>query len=103
MLTNKVKRWFKRILTEQIVELKPFKKKISIHYVYYLKRKWTDLNNVHSVISKFFTDTIVELSRIRDDTVEYIPDSRETFWGYDKENPRAEIFISMYDDDKQTQ
>jgi len=90
---NNIKRWFKETIADQINKLTPFTNQIDIHYVYYFKRKWVDLNNVHSVISKFFPDAIVELWKITDDTVEFMPDARETFWGYDKDNPRAEIFI----------
>jgi hypothetical protein len=84
---------FKDIIAEQVMKLPKYTKPVTIQYKYRLKRKGSDLNNVHSVISKFFPDCLVELGKLGDDTCEYIVDSRETFMGYDKENARAEIEI----------
>lgn len=85
---------FKEIIAEQVGKLPLYDKlPVAIHYEYYLKRKWTDLNNVHSTISKFFPDVLVEMGKLPDDTTEEIIYSTERFCGYDKDNPRAEIYL----------
>lgn len=94
--SNNAKVIFKSIISEQVSKLPVYSRPITIHYNYRLKRKGSDLNNIHGVISKFFPDCLVELWKLWDDTTEYIVDSRETFMGYDKENPRAEIVVSYF-------
>ncbi len=93
---NNAKVMFKDIIAEQVKQLPKYDKPVTIKYMYWLKRKGSDLNNVHSVISKFFPDCLVELGKLGDDTCEYIVDSRETFMWYDKDNPRAEIVVSYF-------
>lgn len=87
---------FKESIQDQVNKLPSYDNPITIQYKYWLKRKGSDLNNVHSVISKFFPDCLVELWKLEDDRCEYIVDSRETFMWYDKDNPRAEITVSEF-------
>ncbi len=87
---------FKEMIADQIEPLGFYDKPITISYTYFLKRRWSDLNNVHSVISKFFPDVLVEMGKLKDDTADEIVHSQETFGWYDKDNPRAEIEISYF-------
>ncbi len=94
--SNLAKHNFKGLIADQIIWLEYYSKPITISYTYYFARKGTDLNNVHSVISKYFPDALVEMGKLYDDTTEEIVDSRETFGWYDKDNPRVEIEISYF-------
>lgn len=91
--SNEVKRLFSLKVQDQVNWLSTFEEPICILYKYYLKRKWTDLNNIHSVISKFFPDILVDMDKLVDDNTEYINSSLEIFMWYDKDNPRCEIQI----------
>ncbi len=94
--SNYAKIEFKRLVSEQVEQSIVYTRPITIHYTYYFARRGSDLNNVHSVISKFFPDALVEMGKIKDDTADEIVDSRETFGWYDKVNPRVEIEISYF-------
>jgi len=91
MLSNKVKLFYHELIKKQYNGEK-FTCAVP-KYMIYSKRNGTDGANIRSIIEKFVLDGLVEVGAIKDDTIEYInEDSSEYF--IDKENPRAEIFIT---------
>ena len=94
-LSNNLKKYYQSLF----IELRKYKfDKINrLEFHFYSNRKGVDLSNVCSIHDKFFTDCLVNYGCIKDDTVEYIQEVRNIFKGYDKINPRVEIFI--YSDD----
>jgi hypothetical protein len=60
-------------------------------------RQLCDVNNVCSIVDKFFSDSLVAASVIPDDNYNFIADSRFKFGHVDKENPRVEVVIRSPD------
>lgn len=90
---NKSKVEYKRSMEDQILALPKFNK-IQIEYILYPKTKRrTDIGNVLAIHQKYFEDALQELSKIDDDSYEYIPSISFSFGSVDKNNPRVEIKI----------
>ena len=90
ILSNKIKAHYHQLVKEQY-DGSTFNK-VSVHYKIYAKRRGTDGGNIRSVIEKFVLDGLVEVGAFPDDSIEYVSgDSSEYF--YDKENPRAEVYL----------
>ena len=90
---NNAKKRFKKLVAPQLLELDALTGKLRIDYIYYAKRKGTDLDNFTSTAKKYFQDALVELGIIPDDNCGVIVDTREKYAGIDKENPRIEVVI----------
>ncbi len=90
---NTAKVSFKQLIEDQVASLGYYDKPPFIYYKYYFQRKWSDVNNVHSVITKFFLDVLVTMGKIKDDTADEVKDARENFIWYDKDSPRVEIYV----------
>ena len=96
IVNNKLKKEFELIVSKQLKEYRFSKfKKIEIDFVLYKasKRK-IDRSNVLSIIEKFFCDALVSLQIIEDDNDDFI-ESTHYYSGYDKNDPRVEIFIKV--------
>ena len=98
--SNAVKAKFKKVVESQILALPDLTAlwgQVRFHYVYYAPdRKLRDLNNVVGVIDKFFGDALVELGRLEDDNLNFVPAYSCEFGSIDKYNPRMEVFIRPY-------
>lgn len=71
-----------------------FEGKIGLEFiVYYKDRRKRDRANITSVTEKYFSDALVELGCIPDDSDKYIEYSLHRTGGIDKENPRCEVTI----------
>lgn len=90
---NKAKVNFKEALREQIEPIKPMTR-CTVRYVLFVgSRRLTDVANVCTVVDKFFMDAMVEFGKLPDDNYEHLPKVIYEFGGYDKVNPRVEIYI----------
>ena len=90
---NKAKVNFKEHMAEQI-ELIPLINKCSARYVLYVgSKRLCDIANVCSVVDKFFMDALVEMGKLPDDNYEHLIKVEYSFGGYDKSNPRVEIYL----------
>lgn len=90
---NKAKVNFKEALREQIEPIKPMTR-CTVRYVLFVgSRRLTDVANVCTVVDKFFMDAMVEFGKLPDDNYEHLPKVIYEFGGYDKANPRVEIYI----------
>lgn len=85
---------FRSELAPQIEELPFFNNPIELTYVVYFgsKRRF-DLDNVITVIHKFFCDCLTHFNKIEDDNYKHIPRIIYEFGGIDKNYPRCEIYI----------
>ena len=59
----------------------------------YFLRNDADVGNIHSVLEKFFLDSLVALHRLPDDGLKYVIGANYEFAGFDQKNPRCEIEI----------
>ena len=90
---GKAKKHFKLMILDQLIKSDKFTGKIEIHYVYYAKKKGTDLDNFVGMARKFFQDALSEFGLIEDDNTNIIIASSESYGGIDKENPRVEAEV----------
>lgn len=84
---------YKELMAEQIKKAPKFKKVICLYKVYAPNKRSFDLGNVCSVHEKFFEDAFVELGKLEDDNIDYIPLVIYMGCGIDRENPRVEIEV----------
>jgi len=94
---SNAKKKFSALMAEQIKSFDPIDCQVSIKYVYYAKRKGTDLDNFIGMAKKFFQDSLVDHGFMPDDNVKFIVANSEFYGGIDKENPRVEAFITTLD------
>lgn len=72
----------------------PVMKKISITYTLYPgNKRLCDLDNILSIIAKYFQDTLVELGKLPEDNYLFIPETLFRFGVIDKNNPHCKIKI----------
>ena len=94
MVLNNAKQAYAREIASQLEGLGRYNK-ISIHYTLFKStNRRCDLDNVISVHRKFFQDCLVESGHIKDDDVEYIVSSSESYGGYKKNAGYVEITIT---------
>lgn len=89
---NDAKDQYTRMMLPVIPDIK-LKCPIQVVFKYWLKNKSQDLNNIHSVITKFFFDALVKKWCIPDDSIQFINATCEEYVKIDKDNPRCEIYI----------
>lgn len=92
-LLNSSKINYKEHMKEQILKSPKFDKAICLYKVYTGSRRGFDLGNVCSVHEKFFEDAFVELGKLEDDNIDFIPLVVYLGCGIDKDNPRVEVEV----------
>lgn len=90
---NNCKINYKEHMTSQIKKSNKFNKVLCVYKVYAPNKRAFDLGNVCTVHEKFFEDAFVELGKLPDDNIEYIPLVIYMGCGIDKDNPRVEIEV----------
>lgn len=93
---NKAKAKFKDTIREQVLAL-PYLHKIAVTFTFHPgKGIIPDTNNVCSIADKFFLDSLVELSRLKDDSRKYVLGTRYLPGAQDRDNPRVEARIHLH-------
>lgn len=91
---NKMKVRFKETMEDQIKLLPQFKT-VSIWYkLFYPNERDIDTANFTSIVDKFLCDALKEFGVIEDDNRKFVIETRSTFGGVDKRNPRCEAHIT---------
>lgn len=90
---NNCKINYKEQMKKQISRSPRFKKVLCVYKVYSGSRRSFDLGNVCSVHEKFFEDAFVELGKLEDDNIDFIPLVIYVGCGVDKDNPRVEVEV----------
>ena len=80
-------------MEKQIKSAPRFKRVLCLYKVYAGSKRSFDLGNVCSVHEKFFEDAFVELGKLEDDNIDFIPLVIYMGCGIDKENPRVEVEV----------
>ena len=88
---NKAKADTKAVLKNQILALPKFNKVRLTFTLFPKTKRLCDLDNIHSIICKFFQDALVEYEKIPEDNYLFIPEVDFRFGEVDKTNPRIEI------------
>lgn len=91
---NKSKVQFALDVEEVMKSLPVLRTPIIIKVVIYAPdKRLFDVDNVGSIVTKYFNDCLVSYGKIPDDNYLYVPEVRHAFGGIDKDNPRAVVFI----------
>lgn len=71
---------------------------VALEYVLYPgTTQICDVNNICSIVDKFFSDSLVKCAVLEDDNYKFITDSRFRFGHIDRENPRVTVIIRSPD------
>lgn len=85
-------------MKSQMDKFDPIEGKVKVHYVYYSKSNNNpDLDNFIGTVKKFFQDSLVEHGLLEDDNINFIVANSEAYGGCDKDNPRVEAFITVFE------
>ena len=92
---NKAKQNYSLVIKSILREVKAEKfTRVKITYTLHPKtRRLTDLDNVISIVQKFFQDALVKEGFLEDDNYKYIAENIQRIGSIDKENPRVDINI----------
>ena len=90
---NNCKINYKKIMEPQIKKAPKFKRVLCLYKVYAATKRSFDLGNVCSIHEKFFEDALVELGRLADDNIDFIPLVIYMGCGIDREKPRVEVEV----------
>ena len=92
---NQAKKKFKSLIHDQLIKFDPIEGQLRFKYIYFARRKDSDLSNVCAVIIKFFEDSLVEYGLIPDDNVQIVVSIKQEFGGMDRKKPRVECEIEQ--------
>ena len=85
---------YRNIMKEEILKLPSMDKGCSLVFIAYPKTKrLSDLDNICSVVCKYFQDAMVYYNRIPDDNTKYIKNIQYEFGEVDKYFPRVEVIV----------
>lgn len=98
-ILNNCKVNYKEVMKEQILKASKYGKIICVYTVYNATKRNFDLGNVCSIHEKFFEDALVELGKLEDDNVEYIPLVIYKRGQLDRENPRVEVDVFEFNEE----
>lgn len=90
---NSAKIAFKKLISDQVKQLPKFNVIKLWYRVFAPSKRLVDTNNICSIADKFFCDALVEAGKLEDDNYNFLIETRFTFGGIDKENPRVEVEI----------
>lgn len=94
---NQMKIAFKEAISSNLKYPK-IQQPIQITYVLHLPTKrLTDISNVCTIVDKYFQDALVELGLLEDDNYNHIKKVVFEFGSIDKDNPRADARIEVYE------
>ena len=101
-IKNEVKTWFTEYITKELTDakVKPIKGKYELAFVYYYKNVTSDLDNVCAMANKHFNDAAQLYGLVQNDNVKYCVKSCYYVGEKDKDNPRIEVFIRKWKEDK---
>lgn len=90
---NAAKVKFKELVRPMIEQLPQLNCCGILYEVYAPTSREFDINNVCSVVDKFFCDALVELGKLPDDNYKHLTEITSRFGGIDKTNPRVDVTI----------
>jgi hypothetical protein len=92
---NRAKEEFTELAVDLIKKVGiPKLAQVSLEYIVYPgTRQLCDVNNICSVVDKFFSDSLVHAGVLSDDNYTILADSRFRFGRIDRENPRVDVII----------
>ena len=90
------KRNYTDALMPDLADLPKFTEPVTLTYTYFAKTKRRiDISNPCSIIDKFACDALVKAGILKDDSFEQVTTVIYIFGGFDKEDPRCELTVSL--------
>lgn len=101
-IKNEVKKWFTDNIFSQLAaaSAEPIKGPYELAFVYYYKSVTSDLDNVCAMANKYFNDAAQAYGLVKNDNVKFCMKSAYYVGMQDKENPRIEVFIRKWVQEK---
>jgi hypothetical protein len=94
---NYLKTTFESVVGARISHLPPMTRATLTYTLFFGSNREVDVNNVISIVDKFFCDTLVNLGKLRDDNRKVIAKTINQWGGVDPKNPRVEVTFSDYE------
>lgn len=92
---NKAKELFAQRVLPLVQDL-PKLERVAIGYSLYIRdKRRVDLNNVISIVDKFFSDVLVEAGKLEDDHCRILSMTGSRFGGIDFDYPRVDATIQL--------
>ena len=93
IISNNIKKAYTELMEKKYLRAFKQLKKVKIeYYLYKRNRRHSDLNNIVTVVDKFFQDYLVKANVIEDDTTEFVTETHNYYKGLD-ENKEGYIKI----------
>lgn len=92
-ILNQAKKIYQEAITPQLEKLPHFKKVSLELHIYASNKRLFDIDNIASIHTKFFLDSLVRAGKLGEDNYLFVPQTHTYFKGIDKENPRVDIII----------
>ena len=85
IISNNIKRAYTELMTLAYPQKFKQLKKVKIdYYLYKRNKRHSDLNNIVTVVDKFFQDYLVKVNVIEDDTTEFVTETHNYYKGLDE-------------------
>ncbi len=98
IVENQSKKIFKEIVRHKLENVK-LDIPLDINYKIFVgTKRECDIDNIGSILSKYFHDALTELGCIPDDNYNFIKKVSYEFGGYEKNNAHAMAYIKKYKD-----
>lgn len=95
---NKAKHNFEAIVKKILQNIPFLDGQQEFEYILYPKTKRElDVANICSIVDKFFSDSLVNQGKLKDDNFKYLPKVTYRFGEIDPHNPRCDVMIKKYE------
>ena len=95
-ILNKAKVNFEEVVAAALKDV-PILPGCRLQYtLFVVTKRRCDISNICSIVDKFFSDTLVNLGKIPDDSFDYLPEVNYSFGGIEKDKPRVEVTIHPF-------
>lgn len=91
----KAKEKYKDLIVPLIEFLPPLKQISLKYYLFVSNKRIIDVNNILTIVDKFFIDPLVESGKIEDDNYKFINESLFKFGGLDMEAEDHYVFVTI--------
>ena len=91
--SNSLKVAYTKLMLPVLKDLPLLDRVVFIYVIYPPTRREFDVANIGCIVDKFFSDTVVEANKLKDDNYKFLPSVSYMFGAVSKDNPRADIYI----------
>lgn len=96
-ILNNMKVLFEKSVKKSLDNLPQMSKVTLTYTLFFGSKREVDTSNVCCIVDKFFSDTLVNASKLLDDNHNVISEITYRFGGVDTQNPRCDVTLSDYE------